>query len=73
MSRKKLVPGAEEGLDKFKMEVAKEMGMSDDEDEAYKGNITSKVNGYTGGSLGGNMVKKMVEEYEKKLKWFINK
>lgn len=68
MSKHKLVPGAEAGLYKFKMEVAKEMGMSDNNNDAYKGDVSSKVNGYTAGSVGGNMVKKMVEEYEKKLK-----
>ena len=54
----KLVPEAKNGLAKFKKEVASELGvpLSD-----YNGNLTSKQNG----SVGGEMVKRMVEQYEK--------
>ena len=61
-SNKLVVPTAKEGLSKFKTEVASELGHSD-YDSIDKGNLTSRDNGY----VGGTMVKKMVESYEKKL------
>ena len=61
MSNKKLVPQAREGLNKFKMEAAKEVGVK--LSEGYNGDLTSRENG----SVGGQMVKKMVESYEKNL------
>jgi len=57
-----LVPQAKAGLDKFKMESAKEVGV--DLKEGYNGDLTSRE----AGSIGGNMVKKMVEAYEQGLK-----
>ncbi len=65
MSRRPLVPEAKEALDKLKTEYANELGMKFNND--YKGNQTSKLNGYIGGPVGGLMTKKMVEEFEKKL------
>ncbi|MBK5241404.1 alpha/beta-type small acid-soluble spore protein [Clostridium sp.] len=61
MSNRKLVPQAKEGLNKFKMEAAKEVGVN--LSEGYNGDLTSRENG----SVGGQMVKKMVESYEKNL------
>jgi Small, acid-soluble spore proteins, alpha/beta type. len=58
-----LVPAARQGLDRFKTEVASGLGMSNYE-SIDKGNLTSRDNGY----VGGNMVRKMVEAYEDKLK-----
>lgn len=58
---KKLVPEAKEGLSKFKTEVASEMGVPFTD---YNGNLTSKQCG----SVGGEMVKRMVESYESKIK-----
>lgn len=58
---KKLVPEAKEGLSKFKQEVASEMGVPLKE---YNGDISSRQNG----SIGGEMVKRMVSSYESKLK-----
>ena len=58
MSRsRRLVPEASQGLSKFKSEVARELGvpLSD-----YNGDLTSRQCG----SIGGEMVKRMVEEYE---------
>lgn len=49
-------------LEQFKMEAAREMGV--DLSQNYNGDLTSKQ----AGSVGGQMVKKMVEEYEKKMK-----
>ena len=65
MSRRPLVPDAKEALDKIKTEYANEIGMKFNDD--YKGNKTSKSNGYLGGPIGGLMTKKMIEEYEKNL------
>lgn len=56
-----LVPQAKAGLDKFKMEAAREVGVS--LKEGYNGDLTSRENG----SVGGQMVKRMVEAYEKNL------
>lgn len=56
-----LVPEAKEGLNKFKMESAREVGVN--LTNGYNGNLTSRE----AGSVGGNMVKKMVESYERNL------
>lgn len=65
MSKRPLVPEAKEALNKLKTEYANEVGMK--LNDKYKGNQTSKLNGYIGGPVGGIMTKKMVEEFEKKL------
>ncbi|WP_291582267.1 alpha/beta-type small acid-soluble spore protein [Clostridium sp. UBA6640] len=56
-----LVPQAREGLNNFKMEAAKEVGVN--LKNGYNGDLTSRENG----SVGGQMVKKMVESYERNL------
>ena len=56
-----LVPEAKNGLSKFKNEVANEMGVPFSD---YNGDLSSKQCG----SVGGEMVKRMVEEYESSLK-----
>ena len=61
-SNKKLVPEAKEALDRFKMEAANEVGVN--LKQGYNGNLTSKE----AGSVGGQMVKKMVEKYENDIK-----
>lgn len=55
------VPEAREAMDRFKMEVANELGVP--LTNGYNGNLTSAQNG----SVGGYMVKKMIESYEKQL------
>ena len=55
------VPEAKEAMDKFKMEVANEIGVP--LTNGYNGNLTSAQNG----SVGGSMVKKMIESYERQL------
>ena len=55
------VPEAREAMDKFKMEVANEIGVP--LTNGYNGNLTSAQNG----SVGGYMVKKMIESYERQL------
>ena len=60
MANKQLIPEAKNGLNKFKQEVAREMGVQFSD---YNGNLTSRECG----SVGGEMVKRMVEQYESKL------
>ncbi|ERI93799.1 small, acid-soluble spore protein C2 [Clostridiales bacterium oral taxon 876 str. F0540] len=60
-SNRVLVPEAKEGLNRFKMEASKEVGVS--LKEGYNGDLTSRE----AGSVGGQMVKKMIEAYEKNL------
>jgi hypothetical protein len=57
-----LVPAAKAGLDRFKLEIASELGISN-YDSIDKGELTSRQNGY----VGGEMVRKMVQDYESKL------
>ena len=55
------IPEAREAMDKFKMEAAKEVGV--DLKQGYNGHLPSRE----AGSVGGQMVKKMIEAYEKNL------
>ena len=52
------VPGAKEAMNKFKMEVANEVGVN--LKQGYNGDLTSRE----AGSIGGRMVKKMISAYE---------
>lgn len=61
-SNQLVVPEAKAGLDRFKEEVASEIGLTNYAN-MDKGNLTSRQNGY----VGGEMVRKMVEAYEKNL------
>ncbi len=61
-SNRALVPEAKEALDKFKMEAASEVGVN--LNQGYNGDLTSRQ----AGSVGGQMVKKMVEAYEHQIK-----
>ncbi len=56
------IPEARAAMDKFKMEAASEVGVN--LKEGYNGNLTSRE----AGSVGGQMVKKMIEAYEQGLK-----
>ncbi len=63
MSKNKVVvPEAKAALDKFKMEAANEVGVN--LKQGYNGDITSRQ----AGSVGGQMVKKMIEKYENDIK-----
>ena len=55
------VPEAKGALDKCKYEVASELGVP--LSDGYNGDLTSRQNG----SVGGYMVKKMIEEQEKQM------
>ena len=57
-----IVPEAKEAMNKFKMEAAREVGV--DLKDGYNGHLTSRE----AGSVGGQMVKKMIESYEKGMK-----
>jgi small acid-soluble spore protein D (minor alpha/beta-type SASP) len=57
-----VVPEAKEALERFKMEAANEVGVN--LKQGYNGDLTSRQ----AGSVGGQMVKKMIESYEKGLK-----
>ena len=60
-SNKAAVPEAKGALNHFKFEVANELGVP--LTDGYNGNLTSKQNG----SVGGYMVKKMIEAQEKSM------
>ncbi len=60
-SNRAAVPEAKGALDKFKYEVASELGVP--LTNGYNGNLTSKQNG----SVGGYMVKKMIEAQEQQM------
>ena len=60
-SNRAAVPEAKGALDKFKYEVANELGVP--LTEGYNGDLTSRPNG----SVGGSMVKKMIEQQEKQM------
>jgi len=51
---------AVQALDKFKLEAAQELNVSNEYKSGYWGNITSRECG----SVGGQMVKKMIQAYE---------
>lgn len=57
-----VVPEAKAALDKFKMEAANEVGVN--LKDGYNGELTSRQ----AGSVGGQMVKKMIESYENSIK-----
>ena len=61
-SNNPVVPQAREALDKFKMEAAREVGVN--LKQGYNGDLTSRE----AGSVGGQMVKKMIEAYENSIK-----
>ena len=60
-TKRVVVPEAKEAMNKFKMEVATELGVP--LTEGYNGNLTSAQNG----SVGGQMVKKMIEAQERQM------
>ena len=61
-SNKLNIPEAKAAMNKFKMEAASEVGVT--LNQGYNGELTSKQ----AGSIGGQMVKKMVEKYENEIK-----
>ncbi len=57
-----MVPEAKEAMERFKMEAASEVGVN--LKQGYNGDITARQ----AGSVGGQMVKKMIESYENSMK-----
>ena len=62
MASKHVVPEAKDAMNRFKMEAANEVGVN--LKQGYNGALTSKQ----AGSIGGQMVKKMIESYENSIK-----
>ncbi len=62
VAKRSRVPEARKTLNRFKMEAANEVGVT--LKEGYNGNLTSKQ----AGSVGGQMVKKMIEHYKRNMK-----
>lgn len=60
-SNNAVIPEAKSALNRFKYEVASELGVP--LTDGYNGNLTSRQNG----SVGGYMVKKMIEEQERQM------
>ena len=60
-TNKAAVPEAKGALDRFKYEVASEIGVP--LSDGYNGDLTSRQNG----SVGGYMVQKMIEAQERKM------
>ena len=57
-SNRKLVPEAMDSLEKFKYEVANEVGVN------LKNGYNGKISARDAGKIGGNMVKKMIQQAE---------
>lgn len=57
-SNQNLVPQARDAMDRFKMEAASEVGVNIK--QGYNGDLTSRQ----AGSVGGQMVKKMIQQVE---------
>ncbi|MCI1945185.1 alpha/beta-type small acid-soluble spore protein [Clostridium luticellarii] len=66
MSNKPLVPEAKERLNKLKIETANQLGI--DLNKKYIADLTSKDAGKSGGPIGGQMVKKMIQSYKDRFK-----
>ncbi|MDD6985204.1 MAG: alpha/beta-type small acid-soluble spore protein [Clostridia bacterium] len=60
-SNKIVVPEAKAAMEQFKMQAASEVGVN--LQKGYNGNLTSRE----AGSVGGQMVKKMIEKYENEI------
>ena len=61
-SNKIVVPAARDAMDRFKMEAANDVGVT--LKQGYNGDISAKQ----AGSIGGQMVRKMIEAYENGMK-----
>lgn len=63
-SRQRLVVReARQAMDQFKSEIANEVGVANQIEGGYWGNISSR----DCGTVGGNMTRRMVEEYERNI------
>ncbi len=65
-----LVPQAYDTMTKFKLEVAGEIGRLDfckENNDHYKGDQTARQNGSEGGPIGGEMVRRMIAQYQNQM------
>ncbi len=65
-----LVPQAYDEMTRFKLQVASEMGRLEfckENNDHYKGDLSARQNGSEGGPIGGEMVRRMIQSYEKNL------
>ncbi len=65
-----LVEDAYDGINKFKLEVAADIGrlqFCKENNDHYKGDLTARQNGSEGGPIGGEMVRRMIKAYEEQL------
>ncbi len=60
-SKSQMVPEARGALNNMKYEIARELGV--DYEQAYRGNLSARENGY----VGGYMVKRLIESAEKNM------
>ena len=60
-SNRQMYPEARGALNNMKYEIARELGV--DYQQAYKGNLSARENGY----VGGYMVKRLIEQAEKNM------
>ena len=60
-SNRQMVPEARGALNNMKYEIARELGV--DYQQAYKGNLSARENGY----VGGYMVKRLIEQAERNM------
>lgn len=58
-SNQGMVPEARAAMDRFKMEAAAEVGVN--LKQGYNGDLTAKQSG----SIGGEMVRRMIESYQR--------
>ena len=66
-----IVPESREALTRFKLECAAEIGhlqYCKENNDHYKGDLTSAQNGHEGGPIGGQMVKRMIAMAESQMK-----
>ena len=65
-----MVPQAYDAMTRFKMECAQAIGHTQfvkENNDHYKGDVTAAQNGHEGGPIGGEMVKRMIRQYEEHL------
>lgn len=65
-----LVPEAYDALTQFKMECAESLGRTQftkEKNDHYKGDLPARENGSQGGPIGGEMVRRMIQQYEQKI------
>ena len=65
-----LNPDSYDAMQKFKLQVAEEMGLLEfckENNDHYKGDLTARQNGSEGGPIGGEMVKRMIQSMSENL------